>query len=86
MPPTADTPLVVSLPSPPSGGTLPALPIGVDPDELSVRVAALASLGLEDLRIEWRKLYRTVPPLRLSRDLLQRSVAHRMQEEALGGL
>lgn len=86
MPPTADTPLTISLPSPPSGGALPALPIGPHPDELSGRVPALGSLGLEDLRIEWRKLYRSAPPLRLSRDLLQRSIAHRLQEEALGGL
>lgn len=84
--PTADTPLTVSLPSLQPGGTPPALRIVAAPDELSQRVTALASLGLEDLRIEWRKLYRTAPPLRLSRDLLQRSIAHRMQEEALGGL
>lgn len=76
----------MSLPSPPSGGTLPALPIGTDPDGLSGRISALGDLGLEGLRIEWRKLYRSAPPLRLSRDLLQRSIAHRMQEQALGGL
>ncbi|MEO3471445.1 DUF2924 domain-containing protein [Roseomonas sp. CAU 1739] len=86
MPPTADTTLTISLPPPPSGGTLPAIPIRADPDELSGPVAALASLGLEDLRIEWRKLYRSAAPVRLSRDLLQRSIAHRLQEEALGGL
>ena len=86
MPPTADTTLNISLPPPPSGGTLPALPIGADPDALSARVAVLASLGLEDLRLEWRKLYRSAAPVRLSRDLLQRSIAHRLQEEALGGL
>lgn len=41
---------------------------------------------MEDLRDEWRRLYRSAPPLHLSRDLLQRGIAHRMQEEALGGL
>jgi hypothetical protein len=55
-------------------------------EELGQRLSALASLDLEDLRDEWRRLYRRAPPLRLSRDLLQRSIAHRMQEEALGGL
>lgn len=55
-------------------------------EELGQRLAALAGLALEDLRDEWRRLYRSASPLRLSRDLLQRSIAHRMQEEALGGL
>jgi hypothetical protein len=55
-------------------------------EELGQRLAALAGLELEDLRDEWRRLYRSTPPLRLSRDLLQRSIAHRMQEEVLGGL
>lgn len=54
-------------------------------DDLGERLMALADLGLEDLRIEWSRLYRATPP-RLSRDLLQRSIAHRLQEEALGGL
>jgi hypothetical protein len=57
-------------------------PIG----ELSERLTALAALDLEELRTEWQRLYRGTPPLRVSRDLLQRSIAHRMQEEALGGL
>ncbi len=54
-------------------------------EELSECLTALADLGLEDLRIEWSRLYRATPP-RLSRDLLLRSIAHRLQEEALGGL
>ena len=29
---------------------------------------------------------RAAPPARLSRDLLLRSIAHRLQEDALGGL
>ena len=57
-------------------------PIG----ELSERLTALAALDLEELRTQWQGLYRSTPPLRFSRDLLQRSIAHRMQEEALGGL
>ncbi len=54
-------------------------------EDVGERLTALADLGLEDLRIEWGRLYRATPP-RLSRDLLQRSIAHRLQEEALGGL
>jgi hypothetical protein len=54
--------------------------------QLGERLAALAKLGLDDLRIAWRRLYGSTPPIRLSRDLLQRSIAHRLQERALGGL
>ncbi len=53
---------------------------------LDERLAALGGLGLDQLRGEWRRLYRAAPPARLSRDLLLRSIAHRLQEDALGGL
>jgi hypothetical protein len=55
-------------------------------DLLGERLAALARLNLDDLRAEWRRLYRAAPPVRLSRDLLLRSAAHRLQENALGSL
>jgi hypothetical protein len=54
----------------PRGGTPPA-------------VAEQASL--EDLRCEWRRLYRSEPP-RISRDLLLRGIAYRLQELEHGGL
>jgi hypothetical protein len=47
-------------------------------DPLSERLVTLAGLDLDGLRGEWRRLYRAAPPARLSRDLLLRSVAHRM--------
>ena len=53
---------------------------------LDERLAALGGLGLDQLRAEWRRLHRAAPPARLSRDLLLRSIAHRLQEDALGGL
>lgn len=53
---------------------------------LGERLGALARLDLDGLRGEWRRLYRAAPPVRLSRDLLLRSAAHRLQEEAFGGL
>jgi hypothetical protein len=55
-------------------------------DPLGERLVALAGLGLDQLRGEWRRLHRAAPPARLSRDLLRRSVAHALQEDALGGL
>jgi Protein of unknown function (DUF2924) len=50
------------------------------------RIIALEALATADLQIEWRRLYRAMPPTRLSRDLLIRGVAHRVQEQAHGGL
>ncbi len=53
--------------------------------EVSERIAALNGLTAQQLREEWRRLYRGQPP-RLSRDLLIRTIAYRMQELVYGGL
>ena len=53
--------------------------------ELSQRIAVLNEITAQQLRNEWRRLYRGQPP-RLSRDLLIRTIAYRMQELAYGGL
>ena len=53
--------------------------------ELSQRIGALNGLTAQQLRDEWRRLYRSQPP-RLSRGLLIRAIAYRMQELAYGGL
>jgi hypothetical protein len=53
--------------------------------ELSRQIADLTELTAQQLRTEWRRLYRGQPP-RLSRDLLIRTIAYRMQELAYGGL
>jgi hypothetical protein len=53
--------------------------------DLSRKIAALTELTAPQLRAEWRRLYRGQPP-RLSRDLLVRAIAYRMQELAYGGL
>jgi Protein of unknown function (DUF2924) len=52
--------------------------------ELLERIAGLADLTTQQLREEWRRLYRSQPP-RLSRDLLVRTIAYRIQELAYGG-
>jgi hypothetical protein len=49
------------------------------------RLEALRDLGPDELRKEWRRLYRSQPP-RLSRDLLVRAIAYRIQELRYGGL
>jgi hypothetical protein len=49
-------------------------------------LARLPKLDIHELREEWRFLYKTDASLHLSRELLIRAVAYRMQEVALGGL
>src|SRR5271163_1613757 len=49
-------------------------------------IAALRPATSADLKERWRALYRTEPPRRISRDLLVRALAYRIQEKALGGL
>ena len=47
--------------------------------------AVAEQASLEDLRCEWRQLYRSEPP-KISRDLLLRGIAYRRQELEHGGL
>jgi len=49
-------------------------------------LARLTELDLGELRQRWRTLYKTDASPHLSRELLLRAVAYRMQEVALGGL
>ena len=49
-------------------------------------LARLTELDLGELRRQWRVLYKTAASPHLSRALLMRAVAYRMQELALGGL
>ena len=48
-------------------------------DRVATPLPDLQELDLMVLRAEWRRLFRAAPPL-LSRDLLMRGVAYRMQE------
>ena len=50
------------------------------------RFCASPSSGLGELRQQWRVLYKAEASPYLSRELLLRAVAYRMQEVALGGL
>jgi len=58
------------------------------PDAKACREALsrLLELDLGGLRQQWRALYKAEASPHLSRELLVRAVAHRMQELALGGL
>ena len=49
-------------------------------------LSRLPELDLNELRRKWRALYKAEASPHLSRELLVRAVAYRMQEVALGGL
>jgi hypothetical protein len=49
-------------------------------------LARLPELALSELRQQWRTLYKSEASPHLSRELLLRAVAYRLQEVALGGL
>ena len=55
-------------------------------EKLSAEIAGLESLDLNQLRTRWKLVYEIEAPPHLSRDLLRRAVAYRIQENVLGGL
>ena len=46
----------------------------------------LATMPIAQLRLRYAQLFRTDPPKSFGPDLLRRSIAHRLQEKAYGGL
>ncbi len=50
------------------------------------RLTSLKSCSIAELKQQWRALYNSEPPLRISRELLTRAVAYRIQEQVCGGL
>ena len=53
---------------------------------ISHKLASLRSLPIMELKQQWRTLYNSAPPHRISRELLIRAVTYRIQEQAFGGL
>ena len=53
---------------------------------LSSEIAALGALDLHSLRVRWRKLFRSEAPPHLSKALLLRIIACRIQAKAIGDL
>ncbi len=49
-------------------------------------LSRLPELGIGEIRQQWRGLYKAEAPPQLSRELLVRAIAYRMQELALGNL
>lgn len=55
-------------------------------DQLSRELAELSALSVKHLKERWRSWYGTEPPRRISRELLTRALAYRLQERTFVGL
>jgi hypothetical protein len=67
------------------GGDRNNRPRRADGTELARDIAELVDRSTQDLRLAWRQLHRTGPPVGLSRDLLIRALVHQLQERTEGG-
>jgi hypothetical protein len=56
------------------------------PETIPLRLASLKLTSITELKQHWRALYNSEPPHRISRELLTRAVAYRIQEQVRGGL
>ena len=53
---------------------------------IEAEVDQIRSLGIDVLRARWRMLFGAVPPKGLTKDIIGRMIAYRIQEEAFGGI
>jgi hypothetical protein len=60
--------------------------VAVHVADIEAQLSALMELEPEQLRVAWRRHYRVPPPRGLSRDMLIRAIAYKLQEHAFGGL
>ena len=58
----------------------------LEPAAIEAEVDQIRSLGVDALRKRWRMTFGAVPPKGLTKDILGRMIAYRIQEEAFGGL
>ncbi len=58
----------------------------LDPAAIEAEVDQIRSLGIDALRKRWRMMFGAVPPKGLTKDILGRMIAYRIQEETFGGL
>jgi Protein of unknown function (DUF2924) len=57
-----------------------------DAAAIEAEVDQIRSLGIDALRQRWRLMFGGIPPKGLTKDLIGRIIAYRIQEEAFGGL
>jgi hypothetical protein len=60
-------------------------PHGSKMDDMEAEIAGLPDRSTHELRLAWRQLYRREPPVGLSRDLMIRALANKIQELAYCG-
>ena len=61
--------------------------MSVDRDaEIEAEIDRLRSMPKAELRVRYRELFKVEPPKAFGPDLLRRSIAYRIQEQAYGGL
>jgi hypothetical protein len=53
---------------------------------LEAEIDRVRSLGIEALRSRWRFVFGAKPPAGLTKDIIGRMLAYRIQEDAIGGL
>jgi len=58
----------------------------VDQAAIEAEIERIRSLGLNALRQRWRAMFGGAPPSGLTKDLIARMIAYRIQGEAFGGL
>src|SRR5215207_6414174 len=58
----------------------------LDPAAIEAEIDRVRSLGIDALRKRWRLSFGASPPKALSKDIMGRMIAYRIQEEAFGGL
>src|SRR5260221_13537112 len=55
-------------------------------ESIAKEIATPYPLAVKELKNRWRQLYGSEPPHGVSRELLTRAIAYRIQEQAFGGL
>jgi hypothetical protein len=58
----------------------------IDPAAIEAEVDRVRSLGIDALRMRWRMTFGAVPPPGLTKDIMSRMIAYRIQEDVFGGL
>jgi hypothetical protein len=58
----------------------------IDSAAIDAEVNQIRSLGIDALRRRWRMIFGAIPPKGLTKDIISRMIAYRIQEEAFGGL
>src|SRR5262245_44891929 len=53
---------------------------------IEAEIERIRSLGVDELRKQWRMTFGSIPPRALTKDLIARMITYRLQEEAFGGL